>query len=85
MIKYFSLLVLFLFSKITQSSDWKTNCSDLQPGQYLCLELNIDPNTQQPKNCDPKTETANVTCVAAPGINCTETGNSNFTQGIPCK
>ncbi|MCL4148789.1 UNVERIFIED_CONTAM: hypothetical protein GTU68_034271, partial [Idotea baltica] len=84
---HFTFVLYFVFLHITQShfSQWRTNCSDLHPGQYLCLDLNIDPNTQQPKDCDPKTQRANVTCVAAPGINCTETGNSSFTKGFPCK
>ncbi|KAL7646289.1 UNVERIFIED_CONTAM: hypothetical protein RMT77_003198 [Armadillidium vulgare] len=87
MTNYYGLIIFILLLKVSQShvSHWRTNCSSLRPGQYLCLDLNIDPNTQQPKDCDPKTQTANVTCFAAPGINCTETGNSNFTKGIPCK
>lgn len=64
---------------------YHTDCSNLLPGQYLCLDLNIDPATQQPKNCHPQLHYANVTCEAAPGIICHSTQNSSFTSTIPCK
>ncbi|KAF2365270.1 TM2 domain [Trinorchestia longiramus] len=69
-------------SKLTM--EYKTDCSRLMPGQFLCLDLNIDPVTQQPKNCHPELHYANITCQSAPGIICNETGNSTFTSTTPC-
>ncbi|XP_042855965.1 TM2 domain-containing protein CG10795-like [Penaeus japonicus] len=64
--------------------DYTTNCSSLLPGQYLCLDLNIAPETQQPRGCTEKGR-AKVVCQAAPGIICTETNNGTFEREIPCK
>ena len=34
---------------------YETDCgATLQMGQYLCLDLNIDPTTQQPAGCTPQ-------------------------------
>lgn len=68
-----------------ESHEYRTDCSTLMPGQYLCLDLNIDPLTQQPKDCNPVVHRANVTCEAAPGIICHSTGNTTFTGTVPCK
>jgi len=68
-----------------EESVYNTDCSKLLPGQFLCLDLNIDPRTQQPSDCDPVLKRANVTCQAAPGIICESSGNSTFTGTIPCK
>ncbi|XP_018010264.1 TM2 domain-containing protein CG10795 [Hyalella azteca] len=65
--------------------EYRTDCSKLRPGQYLCLDFNIDPNTQQPKNCHHQLHYANITCQSAPGIICSETGNSTFTSTTPCR
>lgn len=64
--------------------DYTTNCSSLLLGQYLCLDLNIAPETQQPRGCTEKGR-AKVVCQAAPGIICTETNNGTFEREIPCK
>lgn len=64
--------------------DYTTNCSSLLLGQYLCLDLNIAPETQQPRGCNEKGR-AKVVCQAAPGIICTETNNGTFEREIPCK
>lgn len=69
----------------SQTQVYHTDCSKLLPGQFLCLDLNIDPKTQQPRDCHKELLRANVTCEAAPGIICKETNNSTFTGTIPCK
>ena len=50
---------------------------ELLAGQFLCEELLVDEETQQPRDCDPETGTAPnaARCVAAPGFVCRETGN----------
>lgn len=58
---------------------------DLLPGQYLCTDLPIDPDTQQPRNCHPQTRLAPAPCQTVPGIICRETGNGTFTRPIPCQ
>uniref|UniRef100_A0A6A7FWS5 TM2 domain-containing protein CG10795-like n=1 Tax=Hirondellea gigas TaxID=1518452 RepID=A0A6A7FWS5_9CRUS len=68
-----------------QPTEYHTDCSTLLPGQFLCLDRNIDPATQQPRNCNAQLHLANVTCQAAPGIICHSTQNSTFTGQIPCK
>lgn len=63
------------------------NCANLRVGQYMCPDPNynhIDAKTQQPIGCT-KNNRAKVWCIAATGINCTETNNSSFTSDIPCK
>ena len=42
----------------------------LKPGQYLCTDLDIDEETQQPRDCDRDTEKAPIVCKAAPRIIC---------------
>ncbi|CAG0889492.1 unnamed protein product, partial [Darwinula stevensoni] len=65
-------------------SDFITLCQNLNMGQYLCLDLSIDPDTQQPRGCT-KENVALVNCTAAEGILCTETNSSVFKRPIPCK
>ena len=79
------IFIIISYCSMSLAMAWRTNCSELFPGQYLCLDLNIDPKTQQSRNCDKNSLMANVTCTAAPHINCTETGNSTFIRQIPCK
>ena len=57
--------------------DIEVNCkSALLPGQFLCTELLVDEETQQPRGCNRDTGTAAAApCVAAPGFVCKETGN----------
>ncbi|CAG0912561.1 unnamed protein product [Notodromas monacha] len=77
-------LVLLVSARIV-SAAYVTHCrSELRPGQYLCLDLNIDPATQQPRGCTPE-NWALVNCTAADGIVCNETGNSTFEKEIPCE
>ncbi|TRY63015.1 hypothetical protein TCAL_00486 [Tigriopus californicus] len=59
--------------------------ADLLPGQFLCTDLPIDPETQQPRNCHPQTRLAPAPCQAVPGIICRETGNGTFTRPIACQ
>jgi len=61
------------------------DCNALKKGQYLCPMPDIDVETQQPRDCDKITKTAKINCVAAPGINCKETGNATFTGNVDCK
>ncbi|XP_037069839.1 TM2 domain-containing protein CG10795-like [Pollicipes pollicipes] len=64
---------------------YETECAaTLQMGQYLCLDLNIDPKTQQPAGCTPEGK-ALVNCTVANGIICKESGNNTFEKHIPCK
>ena len=53
----------------------EVNCKSLLPGQFLCTELLVDEETQQPRGCNRETGTAAAPCVAAPGFVCKETGN----------
>merc|ERR1719273_1371083 len=61
------------------------DCRTLNPGQYLCTNLDIDEDTQQPRDCNRDTQKAPINCIAAPRIKCTETDSRNFTKEIPCK
>lgn len=64
----------------------RIDCSGvLITGQYLCTDLDIDPDTQQPRDCNRDTNRAPVVCYASPGIICSETESANFTREIPCK
>ncbi|XP_068201859.1 TM2 domain-containing protein biscotti [Palaemon carinicauda] len=79
-----TLTVMGLLLALGVGADYSTNCSSLLPGQYLCTDLNIDPDTQQPRDCS-KEGLASVVCTTAPGIICTETNNNTFKKQIPCK
>ena len=47
-------LVMLAAAIPTASGVYETDCAaTLQMGQYLCLDLNIDPKTQQPAGCTP--------------------------------
>jgi len=61
------------------------DCSSLIKGQFLCTNLDIDEDTQQPRNCNRDTQKSTQWCEAAPGITCLDTHNSSFTKEIPCK
>ena len=61
------------------TAEVEVNCErgELLAGQFLCAELLVDEETQQPKYCNKETGTAPgaARCVAAPGFVCRETGN----------
>ena len=61
------------------TAEVEVNCErgELLAGQFLCEELLVDEETQQPEDCEPETGTAPnaARCVAAPGFVCRETGN----------
>lgn len=61
---------------------------DLLPGQFLCLLRNVDPATQQLKDCMRSVEgidKAPETCEALQGIVCKPTCNETFTRQVDCK
>ncbi|KAI0224954.1 TM2 domain-containing protein 1 [Lamellibrachia satsuma] len=64
------------------------NCSLLQPGQYRCLDPEIDPETQAAKNCT-KERLVKVPCLPTEGIFCnlqTHTGLTvGFYKEVPCR
>merc|ERR1739841_432789 len=90
-----TFLVLFLVTighpeeqkndNVEMGEDKLVDCKKLIKGQYLCTNLDIDEETQQPKGCNRDTERADQICEAAPPIICRETKTSNFTKEIPCK
>ena len=61
------------------TAEVEVNCErgELLAGQFLCEELLVDEETQQPEDCNKETGTAPgaARCVAAPGFVCRETGN----------
>jgi len=61
--------------------------SSLLPGQYLCLHTEVDPTTQQLRDCRliNGTGKAPVACQALPGIKCSGTCNETFTRYEDCK
>jgi TM2 domain-containing membrane protein YozV len=59
-------------------------CSSLRLGQYLCLNAQIDPFTQQPIGCT-SNGIAKVSCLVVDGLICEETGNRTFERSVPCK
>ena len=63
------------------------DCSSLLPGQFLCLDKDIDPNTQQLRGCHLVNGSvlASQQCEAIPGVVCQESCNSTFTKQVPCK
>lgn len=81
-------LVLPIFFTLSLEIEVKTNCIKLKRGQFMCPhpQINfIDQKTQQPLKCTKK-NTATITCLAAPGIICIESGNSTFQiNDYPCK
>jgi len=83
------VLVLIPCSVTTQEETEKTakkvNCNELLKGQYLCPLPDIDSDTQQPRDCDKVSKKAKIKCNAAPGIICSETGNSTFTGETDCR
>ncbi|XP_013143692.1 PREDICTED: TM2 domain-containing protein CG10795 [Papilio polytes] len=96
----FVLFLLFCYYTETCGSDEAkgdkvvtVDCSTLRLGQYICPDPSIDQidtETQQYKGCTkgktvPSEGEADVQCIAADGIICTETNNSTFTRKMPCK
>jgi TM2 domain-containing membrane protein YozV len=67
------------------------DCSKLLPGQYLCTDLNIDKETQQPAGCNKDSGVAPKAhrCLAVPGIVCqdpdSDSPNATFFRDVPCK
>lgn len=76
--------VVLIASKVYGEYYYVANCSSLLPGQYLCNELNIDPQNQQLKGCT-KDGHARIPCTSAPGIICRETNNGTFDREVPCR
>jgi TM2 domain-containing membrane protein YozV len=69
---------------ITCVRGYTVNCEqELRTGQYLCNELNIDPQTQQLAGCT-SDNSAPVNCTAVEGIVCLESGNNTFSRRVPC-
>ena len=60
------------------------NCSQVLLGQYQCYPPVIDPETQQPFNCDEK-NTASVNCTLREGLLCEETDSPHFHMTIDCR
>jgi len=58
--------------------------TQLLPGQYLCLQLHVDPQTQQPANCSREGKSRQV-CTSAPGIVCKQSCNSTFVKEVDCE
>lgn len=84
---WYVALLLLLLSYVSQTEPVTVDCNDLLMGQFMCpdpAKNHIDPKTQQLRGCT-KHNRARVWCIAAPEINCTETGNSTFTREMPCK
>ncbi|CAG7721736.1 unnamed protein product [Allacma fusca] len=83
---FWGLLLLLATCPETSSGKNKTKlcATELRMGQFRCKAPIIDPATQQPRNCTER-NTAKVSCEAAPGIICKETGKSFFEKEIPCK
>ncbi|CAG9093736.1 unnamed protein product [Plutella xylostella] len=69
------------------------DCSTLRLGQFICPDPSInqiDPDTQQFRGCMkgkdvPSEGEAEVQCIAADGIICTESNSSTFKRKMPCK
>jgi len=71
-----------------QETGMPVNCSTLLPGQFLCDEHpDVDPDTQQPRGCNPETGKAKgaLKCRAATGLLCAETQSRVFYQDVDCK
>lgn len=79
--KLFLILPLISFANCLQ-------CDKLLPGQYICEEPSIDPETQAEKGCNPN-KTLKVPCHVAHGIKCDGdiiSGNeTGFFREIPCR
>lgn len=76
-------LVFAIAMLVPVYSDFAVDCSNLQIGQYSCDLPIMDLATQQPFNCMPN-DTASVNCTLIEGLQCTDTGSSNFTRPIRC-
>jgi len=63
-------------------------CDQLLPGQYICEEPQIDPETQAERNCNPN-KTVKVPCHVATGIQChgvlIEGNTTGFFREVPCR
>lgn len=62
--------VIFLTNFSFQDDFVTVDCQTLVKGQYLCTNLDIDIDTQQPANCSRDTQKAPIKCIAAPKITC---------------
>ena len=64
----YELCCLFLSFQVDGPIEY--DCSSLIRGQFLCTNLDIDEQTQQPRNCNRDTQKSTQWCEAAPGITC---------------
>lgn len=63
------------------------DCTALLPGQYLCLDRDIDSDTQQLRGCHITNGSgvASQRCQTIPGIVCQDSCNTTFYKQVPCK
>ncbi|BFZ16422.1 hypothetical protein BsWGS_19461 [Bradybaena similaris] len=69
------------------AEDGGKKCTELLMGQYLCLDPEIDPKTQQARYCSKEKQEVAVWCKLAPGIgDCVGLfSNGTFQRTVPCK
>ena len=86
------LLLLVVISsgvetKEEECEETSVDCPALLPGQYLCLDRDVDPLTQQLRGCHIVNGSglASQRCDTIPGIVCQHTCNTTFYQQVPCK
>ena len=85
------LLLLLISSgveaKEENCEETSVDCTNLLPGQYLCLQRDIDPDTQQLRGCHTVNGSglASQRCDTIPGIVCHHTCNTTFYKQVPCK
>jgi len=67
--------------------DYSIDCSTLLSGQFLCIDKDIDPDTQQLRGCHIVNGSglAKQKCTAIPGIVCQSSCNNTFFKEVPCK
>lgn len=71
-------------SKKKANKNIPADCSNPLVGQYNCSEPLIDPDSQQPVNCD-KNNKAQINCTLYEGFFCHGTPNvTSFTKEIDC-
>jgi len=88
---FFLLLGIFFLRTSVSLRTNEKSCDELLVGQFECDFLNIDPETQELRNCSQNGKTS-VNCTTLPGISCvynerTLNGSvaNHFTKLVDCR
>ncbi|XP_018409350.1 PREDICTED: TM2 domain-containing protein 1 [Nanorana parkeri] len=86
------LSVWWSYTACASAEDGSLKCDDLRLGQYICLDPEINPVTQEPVKC--ANLTAMAPCYPAPNISCKDSAGNvttfsgkevGFFRAFPCR